>query len=199
MNQSLNDLQNAGTIPPTVADTLVSHLRNGQHLLITGLPGSGKTTLLRALATAVIQPHHQLIQLEPLSEFGRYRVRGQQDNAPPDYGIADDVQPSTVLAWLNLSETRHCTMIAAMTSRGPATLIDDVAELVRARIGYAPRVKVTRQVAAATDVVVHMVRDPNGRTKVAWVVGEFTRQGTFKTLWAQKSHRNVVLAPQQTG
>jgi len=194
MNQSLNDLQKAGTIPPTVAHTLVSHLRNGQHLLITGLPGTGKTTLLRALAAAVIQPHHHLIQLESLTGFGRYRVLGQQENTPPDYGIADDVQPATILPWLDLSEARRCTMIAAMTSGGPATLIDDVAALVRARIGYAPRVKITRQVVAAVDVVVHMVRDLNGHAHVAWVVGEFTRQGTYKTLWAQKSRPHVVLS-----
>lgn len=186
---SLAELAAAGTVPPGGERLLRALLDARLSFLITGGTGSGKTTLLSALLglvgprerivlaedSAELRPDHpHVVRLEtrPVNQEGaglvtlRDLVR-QALRMRPDRLVVGEVRGEEVtdlLAALNTGHEGGCgTVHANAASEVPARL-----EALGAVAGL-DRMALHSQLAAALKVVIHLVRDRDGRRRIAHV------------------------------
>jgi len=183
----LDELTEAGTVPPGGGRLLRSMLEARLSFLISGGTGSGKTTLLSSLLGLVgpqerivlaedsseLRPDHpHVVRLEarPANQEGVGRV-GLDDlvrqalRMRPDRLVVGEVRGAEVtdlLAALNTGHEGGCgTVHANAASDVPARL-----EALATTAGL-DRAALHSQLAAALDVLVHLVRDRRGRRRIA--------------------------------
>ncbi|MFE3827653.1 TadA family conjugal transfer-associated ATPase [Streptomyces sp. NPDC059092] len=186
---SLAELTEAGTVPPGGERLLRALMDARLSFLISGGTGTGKTTLLSTLLglvgarerivlaedSAELRPDHpHVVRLEgrPANQEGaglvtlRDLVR-QALRMRPDRLVVGEVRGSEVselLAALNTGHEGGCGTVHANTAADvPARLeaLGTVAGLDRAALHS--------QLAAALSVVIHLVRDRDGRRRLAEV------------------------------
>jgi pilus assembly protein CpaF len=184
---ALGELTAAGTVPPGGGRLLRSLLEARLSFLISGGTGSGKTTLLSSLLGLVspeerivlaedsseLRPDHpHVVRLEarPANQEGVGRV-GLDDlvrqalRMRPDRLVVGEVRGAEVtdlLAALNTGHEGGCgTVHANAASDVPARL-----EALGTTAGL-DRAALHSQLAAALDVLVHLVRDREGRRRIA--------------------------------
>ncbi|MDL4773353.1 MULTISPECIES: TadA family conjugal transfer-associated ATPase [Thermomonosporaceae] len=187
---TLDELVAAGTVPIEGASLLAALIETRTAFLISGGTGSGKTTLLSCMLSladpserlvlvedsAELRPEHgHVVRLEArppnvegaggvtLNELVRQALRMR-----PDRLVVGEVRGSEVVVLLNSLNTGHeggCgTLHANAAADVPARL-----EALGCAAGLS-REAVHSQLAAALDVVVHLVREPGGgRRRVAEV------------------------------
>jgi pilus assembly protein CpaF len=207
---TLAELAAAGPVPPG-GETLLRRLLAARlSFLISGGTGTGKTTLLAALLSLVppgerivlaeesaeLRPHHpHVVGLEtrPANQEGVGLVTlqdlvRQALRMRPDRLVVGEVRGPEVLDLLAAMNTGHeggaCTLHANAAADVPARLeaLGAVAGLDRAALHS--------QVAAALSVLLHLVRDREGRRRIAEVhVLDRTASGLVTTVPA------VVWAP----
>ncbi|TDC74594.1 TadA family conjugal transfer-associated ATPase [Actinomadura sp. 7K507] len=185
---TLDELIAADTIPPEGAELLAALIRSRAAFLITGGTGTGKTTLLSSLLSmadpadrlllvedsAELKPSHpHVVRLEArppnmegaggvtLNDLVRQALRMR-----PDRLVVGEVRGSEVVVLLQALNTGHeggCGTLHANTAADvPARL-----EALACAAGLT-REAVHSQLAAALDIVVHLVREPGGgRRRVA--------------------------------
>ncbi|XRQ16819.1 TadA family conjugal transfer-associated ATPase [Actinomadura welshii] len=185
---TLDELVAAGTVPPEGAGLLAALIESRAAFLITGGTGSGKTTLLSSVLSladpaerlllvedsAELMPSHpHVVRLEArppnmegaggvtLNDLVRQALRMR-----PDRLVVGEVRGAEVIHLLQALNTGHeggCGTLHANTAADvPARL-----EALACAAGLT-REAVHSQLAAALDVVVHLVRDPGGgRRRVA--------------------------------
>jgi pilus assembly protein CpaF len=183
----LEELVTAGTLPPGGEELLRSVLDARLSFLISGGTGSGKTTLLSSLLGLVgpeerivlaedsseLRPEHpHVVRLEarPANQEGIGRV-GLDDlvrqalRMRPDRLVVGEVRGSEVtdlLAALNTGHEGGCgTVHANAAADVPARL-----EALGTTAGL-DRAALHSQLAAALDVLVHLVRDRSGKRRIA--------------------------------
>ncbi|WP_306418612.1 TadA family conjugal transfer-associated ATPase [Arthrobacter pityocampae] len=180
---SLGDLMDSGTVAPMMAEALRLMMRRRLNFLISGATGTGKTTLLATLL-GLAAPHERVVLVEDAAELnpehphtvGLQARHGNLEGA----GVLDltelvrqalRMRPDRlVVGECRGAEVRE--LLAAMNTGhdgGGATIHANSAEAVPARLnalaalaGLTPE-GVALQAASAVDVVVHVVRDANGR------------------------------------
>ncbi|WP_435192541.1 TadA family conjugal transfer-associated ATPase [Streptomyces sp. NRRL F-5630] len=184
---TLAELTEAGTIPPG-GDTVLRALVAGRlSFLVSGGTGTGKTTLLSALLgligpeerlvlaedSAELRPAHpHVVRLEtrPANQEGAGRVTlqdlvRQALRMRPDRLVVGEVRGAEVVHLLAALNTGHeggcCTVHANTASDVPARL-----EALGTAAGL-DRAALHSQVAAALSVVLHLVRDSEGRRRIA--------------------------------
>ncbi|WP_436787871.1 TadA family conjugal transfer-associated ATPase [Yinghuangia sp. YIM S10712] len=184
---SLNDLVSCGALPPDCAELLRAMVAARVAFLISGGAGTGKTTLLGALLgtahpaerlvliedSAELTPRHaHVVRLEArppnIEGAGAVTLRDlvrQALRMRPDRIVVGEVRGAEVtelLASLNTGHEGGCgTIHANSASDVPARL-----EALAAPAGLT-RAALHSQLAAALDVVVHVVRDRDGLRRVA--------------------------------
>ncbi|MEU6629013.1 TadA family conjugal transfer-associated ATPase [Streptomyces parvus] len=186
---SLAELVDAGTVPPGGDRILRALVEARISYVISGGTGAGKTTLLSSLLGAVganerivlaedsaeLRPDHpHVVRLEsrPANQEGAGRVTlrdlvRQALRMRPDRLVVGEVRGAEVTQLLAALNTGH--------EGGCGTVHANAAEHVPARLealGTAAgldRVALHSQLAAALSVVVHLVRDREGRRRVAEV------------------------------
>lgn len=184
---SLQELVDAGTLPPTGAVLLERLVASRQAFLVSGGTGTGKTTLLSALLS-LADPRHRLLLVEDAGELlpdhphvvrlearppnaegaGQVTLRDLVRNAlrmRPDRLVVGEVRGAEVvdlLAALNTGHEGGCGTVHANSARDvPARL-----EALAASAGLG-REALHSQLASALKVVVHLVR--GSRRRVAEV------------------------------
>jgi pilus assembly protein CpaF len=184
---SLDELVDAGTVPPPGAVLLERLVASRQAFLVSGGTGTGKTTLLSALLS-LADPTHRLLLVEDAGELlpdhphvvrlearppnaegaGQVTLRDLVRNAlrmRPDRLVVGEVRGAEVvdlLAALNTGHEGGCGTVHANSAHDvPARL-----EALAASAGLG-REALHSQLASALKVVVHLVR--GSRRRVAEV------------------------------
>lgn len=184
---SLDDLADAGSVPPGGTELLRRLVAHKVPLLVSGGTGSGKTTLLAALlaevpaderivlvedARELVPDHPHCVRLEgrpanaegaggiPLAELVRQALRMR-----PDRVVLGEVRGGEITDLLRALNTGHeggaATIHANSVSDVPARLE------ALAALGGLDRTACQAQAAAALRVVVHVTRGADGRRRVA--------------------------------
>ena len=213
---SLDELVTAGTVPPGGERLLRAVLEARLSYVISGGTGSGKTTLLSTLLglvgpeerivlaedSAELRPDHpHVVRLEsrPANQEGVGRVElrdlvRQALRMRPDRLVVGEVRGAEVTDLLAALNTGHeggsGTVHANAASDVPARL-----EALGTTAGL-DRAALHSQLAAALDVVVHLVRDRRGRRRIAEIhVLERDREGLVTTVpavvWSGLADRAV--------
>lgn len=184
---SLDDLVSAGSLPPGGAVVLRDLMEARLAFLISGGTGTGKTTLLSSLLT-LVPPMERLLLVEDASELRPehphvVRLEARPPNVEgageitlrelvrqalrmrPDRLVVGEVRGAEVADLLSALNTGHeggCGTVHANSAYDvPARL-----EALGAIAGLG-REALHSQVASALRVVVHLVRDGDGRRRVA--------------------------------
>ncbi|MFJ8694373.1 TadA family conjugal transfer-associated ATPase [Streptomyces roseolilacinus] len=186
---TLTELVRAGTVPPRGDRVLRALVENRVSYLVSGGTGTGKTTLLSTLLgvvgererillaedSAELRPDHpHVVRLEarPPNQEGAGRVTlrdlvRQALRMRPDRLVVGEVRGAEVadlLAALNTGHEGGCGTVHANTAADvPARL-----EALGTAAGL-DRAALHSQLAAGLSAVVHLVRAPGGRRRVAEV------------------------------
>ncbi|GAA4134854.1 TadA family conjugal transfer-associated ATPase [Actinomadura keratinilytica] len=185
---TLDELATVGTLPADGAELLAALVAARVAFLITGGTGTGKTTLLSCML-GLVDPGERLLLVEDSAELSPdhghvVRLEARPPNVEgaggvrlhelvrqalrmrPDRLVVGEVRGAEVvdlLAALNTGHEGGCGTLHANTAADvPARL-----EALACAAGLS-REAVHSQLAAALDVVVHLVREPGGgRRRVA--------------------------------
>ena len=175
----------AAALSDEAAALLVDAVRRRRNLLVSGATGSGKSTLLRSLAAAIpaderivviedtnelVLPHHHAVHLECVpSRDGGVGVADLVVNAlrmRPDRIIVGEVRsPRDASALLEALSTGHAGSLTTLHA-GSANDALGRLELLLARAGELAPSAITKHVARAIDVIVHVERTRDGRRVV---------------------------------
>lgn len=183
---SLDELVEAGSLPPAGAQLLHRLVDARVAFLVTGGTGSGKTTVLSTLLS-LVPTHERLLLVEDAAELRPahphvVRLEARLPNAEgaggidlavlvrqalrmrPDRLVVGEVRGAEVvdlLAALNTGHEGGCGTVHANRAQNvPARL-----EALAARAGLS-RAATHSQLAAALEAVVHLDRDGAGRRRV---------------------------------
>ncbi|WP_242883228.1 TadA family conjugal transfer-associated ATPase [Actinomadura litoris] len=185
---TLDELVERKTIPPAGAALLAALVESRARFLVTGGTGSGKTTLLSSLLS-LADPTERLVLVEDSAELRPdhphvVRLEARPPNVEgagevtlndlvrqalrmrPDRLVVGEARGPEIAAFLQALNTGHeggCGTLHANTAADvPARL-----EALACAAGLT-REAVHSQLAAALDIVVHLVREPGGgRRRVA--------------------------------
>lgn len=183
---SLADCVASGSVSEPAADLLTSIVESRSAFLISGGTGSGKTTLLAALL-GLVPPTERIVIAEDSRELAPLhphvvRLEGRPANAEgvgavtltdlvrqclrmrPDRLVVGEVRGAEVcdlLAALNTGHEGGCGTVHANTASQVPARLEALAAL-----GGLGRAALHAQLAAAVDVVVHLVRDRSGQRRV---------------------------------
>ncbi|GAA4239417.1 TadA family conjugal transfer-associated ATPase [Actinomadura meridiana] len=179
---TLDELVAANTVPPEGAELLAAMIESRAAFLITGATGTGKTTILSSLLS-LADPRERLVLVEDSAELRPshphvVRLESRPPNMEgaggvtlndlvrqalrmrPDRLVVGECRGSEVVVLLQSLNTGHeggCGTLHANTAADvPARL-----EALACAAGLT-REAVHSQLAAALDIVVHLVRDPGG-------------------------------------
>lgn len=187
---TLAELTAAGTMPREAAALLAAVVGARAAFLLTGGTGTGKTTLLSSLLSCV-DPAERLVLVEDSAELRPahdhvVRLETRPPNIEgagavalddlvrqalrmrPDRLVVGEVRGAEIVTLLAALNTGHEGGCATLHANAPADVPARVEALACA--AGLTRVAVHSQLAAALEIVVHLVRDqPAGRRRVAEV------------------------------
>jgi pilus assembly protein CpaF len=188
---SPEDLVRLGTLTAHVMDFLGACVRAKANVLVSGGTGSGKTTLLGVLSS-FIPPHERLITIEDAAELrltqphvvslearppnvegaGEVTVRALVRNAlrmRPDRIIVGEVRGGEALDMLQAMNTGHEGSLSTAHANSPRDLLSRLETMALMSDIELPVSHVREQIAGALDLIVHVVRLPEGRRVIARV------------------------------
>ncbi len=190
---SVGDLLASGSISPHQAELLERCVRGRANVVVSGGTGTGKTTLLNALA-GFIDPGERIVTVEDAAELrlpqphvvrlesrppnvegrGEVTLRALVRNVlrmRPDRIIVGEVRGGEALDMLQAMNTGHDGSLTTVHASSPADAVRRI-EMMALMAGLdLPHVAVREQVAAAVDVIVHLVRDGDGARRVRFLDG----------------------------
>jgi pilus assembly protein CpaF len=198
---SLDDLLGMGTVDPVVADVLHEVVDGRLAFLVSGGTGSGKTTLLSTLlgmaaaddrivvvedTTELTPTHPHVVRLQArppnIEGSGEVSLRTlvrQALRMRPDRLVVGEVRGAEVVDLLAAMNTGHEGGCGTLHANAPR----DVPARVEAlgMTGGLDRLAVHSQLAAAIDLIVHVVRDDQGVRRVGSIgVLERADDGTVR-------------------
>jgi pilus assembly protein CpaF len=180
----LEALVDHGAILPDGADLLRSSVAGRDNILVAGATGAGKTTVLNALAASVgsidrivtvedaaelsISGHVIRLESHPanVEGAGEITLRTLLRHAlrlRPDRIIVGEVRGPEALDMIQALSTGHAGSMSTIHANGPSGALDRLAMLAAMAPERVPGDALARQIAAAVDVVVFVVRDGSQR------------------------------------
>jgi pilus assembly protein CpaF len=194
----------SGFLSAEASDFLQAAVRERRSLFISGGTGTGKTTLLNVLS-ASIPPEERVVTIEDSAELRlqglpdlvRLEARGPLPDGGgavglpqliraalrmrPDRIIVGEVRGAESLDMLQAMNTGHAGSLSTGHANSAADMLSRLAMLALAPSGL-PYAAVVRQVASAVELVVHLVRLPDGRRAVQEIVRTLGAEGeSFRT------------------
>lgn len=180
----LDALVAQGAILPDGAELLRSSVAQKDNILVAGATGAGKTTVLNALAASV-GPIDRIVTVEDAAELsisghvirleshpanvegaGEVTMRTLLRHAlrlRPDRIIVGEVRGPEALDMIQALSTGHAGSMSTIHANGPSGALDRLAMLAAMAPERVPGDALARQIAAAVDVVVFVVRDGSKR------------------------------------
>jgi pilus assembly protein CpaF len=194
------DLVSGGTLGAGMLTFLASCVRGRANMVISGGTSSGKTTLLGVLSSFVpdderivtiedaaelrlAKPHVIGLEARPANVEGRgeVTVRDLVRNAlrmRPDRIVVGEVRGGEALDMLQAMNTGHDGSLSTAHANSARHLLWRLETMALMSDVVLPVEHVRQQVASAIDVVIHMVRLPDGRRLVQQVATvDGTRDG----------------------
>ena len=170
------------------------------NIIVSGGAGAGKTTLLNAVAGA-IPPDERVVTIEDAAELrlpGRHvlRLEARPPNAEgsgavtirdlvrtalrmrPDRIVVGEVRSGEAIDMLQAMNTGHDGSLSTCHANAPADAIRRLETLVLMGDIALPLAAVREQLRAAIDLIVHIVRRPDGSRCVAAVAEPMLRAAT---------------------
>src|ERR1700675_3817077 len=187
------DLVERKALTPGMMELLEACVKAKLNIIIAGGTGAGKTTLLNALSAFINgkerivtiedaaelqlkQPHVVRLETRPPNLEGNGAVRQRELlvnslRMRPDRIVVGEVRGGEALDMLQAMNTGHDGSLTTVHASSPA----DAGRRMETRALMAgldlPHVAVREQVAAAVDVIVHLVREGDGSRRVRFVDG----------------------------
>ncbi|MEE8456700.1 MAG: ATPase, T2SS/T4P/T4SS family, partial [Acidimicrobiia bacterium] len=171
----LDALVGQGAIAPEGGEILRDCVVARDNILIAGATGAGKTTVLNALAAAVGESD-RIVTIEDAAELsitghvirleshpanvegaGEVTMRSLLRHAlrlRPDRIIVGEVRGPEALDMIQALSTGHAGSMSTIHANGPAEALDRLAMLAAMAPERVPESALTRQIAAAVDLVV---------------------------------------------
>jgi pilus assembly protein CpaF len=190
----MEDLIQAGSITPSVAEFLRAAVLLRRNIIIAGGTGTGKTTLLNCLAdyipekervvtiedTAELQiDREHVVQMESkqanIEGSGAYTIHDLVRNAlrmRPDRIIVGECRGPEALDMLQAMNTGHDGSLTTIHANSAADVILRLEVMVQAA-AQLPLQSIHRQIASAIHLVIQLSRTPQGRqvTQVSEIIG----------------------------
>jgi pilus assembly protein CpaF len=190
---SVDDLLASGSITQAQCRLLERCVRGRLNMVVSGGTGTGKTTLLNALA-GFIDPGDRIVTVEDAAELrlpqphvarlesrppnvegrGEVTLRALVRNVlrmRPDRIIVGEVRGGEALDMLQAMNTGHDGSLTTVHASSPADAVRRIETMALMAGLDLPHIAVREQVAAAVDVIVHLVRDGDGARRVRFVDG----------------------------
>ena len=197
------DMIASGSLTRGQAELLERCVRGRLNVVVSGGTGTGKTTLLNALA-GFIDPSERIVTVEDAAELrlpqphvarlesrppnvegrGEVTLRALVRNAlrmRPDRIVVGEVRGGEALDMLQAMNTGHDGSLTTVHASSPADAVRRIETMALMAGLDLPHVAVREQVAAAVDVIVHLVREGDGSRRVRFVDGR-GRDGRLQML-----------------
>jgi pilus assembly protein CpaF len=199
--------------PPDVAGLLRCAVRERRCIVVSGGTGAGKTTLLNALCQH-LRAGERVVTIEDSAELrlpGDHVVRLEGRPATPDGVeavtirelvrnslrmrpdriVVGEVRGGEAFDMVQAMNTGHDGSMSTCHANGPAQAFRRLESMVLTAGVDLPLTAVRDQLAAAIDLVVHVVRDATGQRRISDVVAVDDDPGA--------AHRSLVVAGRLVG
>jgi pilus assembly protein CpaF len=201
---------------PPVVSLLAAAVHARLNVLVSGGTGAGKTTLLNALAGCVPSgerlvtvedvaelrlPHRHVVRLESRPEtadgVGRVTIRELVRNAlrmRPDRIVVGEVRGAEALDMLQAMNTGHEGSLSTCHANSCADALRRVESMILMGDAAVPLGPVRDQIRASLDLVVHVVRRPEGGRGVVEVAEVVDEELDGPTEVRRLAHHDGVVA-----
>jgi pilus assembly protein CpaF len=198
------DLLETGTLTPAALEFLQAVVTARSNVLISGGTGAGKTTLLNALSEFVPegerivtiedsaelllkQSHVVRLETRPASIEGRGRITQRELvinslRMRPDRIIVGEVRGGEALDMLQAMNTGHDGSLTTIHANSPRDALSRVETMVAMSGFEIPQRAVRNQIASAIEIVIQVVRLPDGRRRVSSVQEILGMEGEVITM-----------------
>jgi pilus assembly protein CpaF len=185
------DLVAMGSLTASMIEFLGACVRAKANIIVSGGTGSGKTTLLGVLSSFIpagerlvtiedaaelrlSQPHVISLEARPpnVEGAGQVTVRTLVRNAlrmRPDRIIVGEVRGGEALDMLQAMNTGHEGSLSTAHANSPRDLLSRLETMALMSDVELPVAHVREQIAGALDLIVHVIRLPDGRRTVSRV------------------------------
>lgn len=181
---TLDELIDSGSVEPAAADILRRGIHEHWNIVVAGGTGTGKTSLLNALSReispaeriVVIEESSELKLIQPHTIYLEARPEATDDHAAvtlrelfvnalrmrPDRILIGEVRRGEALEMVQAMLSGHAGSLSTLHASSPAAAATRLETLCLMNDAQLPVYVARAQVAAATDLFVQTVRNPNG-------------------------------------
>jgi pilus assembly protein CpaF len=210
--QDLSALLAAGAIEPTAMVLIDDIITARLAFLVSGGTGAGKTTLLSAMLNAVAPderivcvedaaelapPHPHLVRLvgrranvEGIGEVTVRQLVRQALRMRPDRIVVGEVRGAEVVDLLAALNTGHDGGAGTVHANNPSEVPARLEAL--AALGGLDRIALHSQLAAAVQVLLHVVRDRSGRRRLTEIAMLRQLDGRVRAVTAWHADRGLT-------
>ncbi|SFL99510.1 CpaF family protein [Marinobacter zhejiangensis] len=187
-----NDLVNSGSMTPECLSLLIKAVESRRNILVSGGTGTGKTTILNLLSQyvprdervvtiedsaelALNHPHVVRLETRPANTEGSGRISARElvINAlrmRPDRIVLGEVRSGEIIELLQAMNTGHEGSMSTIHSNTARDAIIRIETLLAVNGYDAGERAIGRLIGSSLDLIVQLVRLPNGRRYISEVV-----------------------------